>query len=76
MVTLATQERSAYGTELLALAGTGEYGSMPEVCRNTVRETESVSPRPAESTFYTQRHAVYKSLYPALKPVFGKIGEL
>src|SRR5580700_362642 len=34
VVTLETQEGSAYGAALLALAGTGEYGSVPEVCRN------------------------------------------
>ena len=33
VVTLETQEGSAYGAALLALAGTGEYGSVPEVCR-------------------------------------------
>ena len=44
VVTLETQEGSAYGAALLALAGTGEYGSVPEVCRAAIRETDSVSP--------------------------------
>ena len=43
-MTLETQEGSAYGAALLALAGTGEYGSVPEVCRAAIRETDSVSP--------------------------------
>ena len=30
VVTLETQEGSAYGAALLALAGTGEYGSVPD----------------------------------------------
>ena len=42
VVTLETQEGSAYGAALLALAGTGEYASVPEVCRAAIRETESV----------------------------------
>jgi xylulokinase len=76
VVTLATQEGSAYGAALLALAGTGEYASVPDVCRRAIRETESVSPRPAETAHYDQAYSVYRALYPALRPIFGKIAEL
>ena len=76
VVTLETQEGSAYGAALLALAGTGEYGSVPEVCRATIREVNSVAPRPAEATFYAKGHRVYRAIYPALKPVFGEIANL
>jgi xylulokinase len=76
VVTLETQEGSAYGAALLALAGTGEYGSVPEVCRNAIRETESVSPQPVEAAYYARAHGVYQALYPALKPIFGRIAEL
>jgi xylulokinase len=76
VVTLETQEGSAYGAALLALAGTGEYGSVPEVCRHAIRETESVSPRAEEAAYYTRAHAVYQALYPALRPIFGRIAEL
>jgi xylulokinase len=76
VVTLETQEGSAYGAALLALAGTGEYGSIGEVCRVSIRETESVSPRPAETAFYGKAYQVYTALYPALKPIFGQIAEL
>jgi len=76
VVTLETQEGSAYGAALLALAGTGEYASVVDVCRQAVRETESVSPQPAESAWYAKAHGVYQALYPALKPVFGRIAEL
>ncbi len=76
VVTLETQEGSAYGAALLALAGTGEYSSVPDVCRNTIRETESVSPRPVETAYYGVAHRIYQSLYPALKPIFGKIAAL
>ncbi len=73
VVTLETQEGSAYGAALLALAGTGEYASVPEVCRATIREVESVAPRAAEAAFYAKGHQIYRALYPALKPVFGQI---
>ncbi|HEY1336872.1 MAG TPA: xylulokinase [Bryobacteraceae bacterium] len=70
---LASQEGSAYGAALLALAGTGEYGSVPEVCRAAIRETDSVAPQAADAAFYEKAHRIYQSLYPALKPVYREI---
>ena len=55
VVTLATQEGSAYGAALLALAGTGAYGSVQEVCRAAIREVDMLAPRPAEAAFYAKR---------------------
>ncbi|HUK18258.1 MAG TPA: xylulokinase [Bryobacteraceae bacterium] len=76
VVTLETQEGSAYGAALLALAGTGEYAGVPEVCRAAIRETASVSPLDADVAFYRAAHRVYQSLYPALKPVYAQIAAL
>ena len=76
MVTINSTEGSAYGAALLALAGTGEYGSVQEVCRGAIRETDSVSPDAAEAAFYEKGHTVYQALYPALKPIFGEIAAL
>ncbi len=76
VVTLQTQEGSAYGAALLALAGTGEYGSVPDVCRTAIRETNSESPDPARASFYAKGHRVYAALYPALKPAYQSIAAL
>ncbi len=76
VVTLETQEGSAYGAALLALAGTGEYASVPEVCRAAIREVDSVSPCGPDADFYRKGHRVYAALYPALKPAFGQIAAL
>src|SRR5271157_1246361 len=76
VVTLETQEGSAYGAALLALAGTGVYGSVPEVCRAAIRETESVSPSAAAVAFYENAHRVYQALYPALKPIYSQMAGL
>jgi xylulokinase len=72
VVTLETQEGSAYGAALLALVGAGAYSSVTEICRAVIREVESVSPRAAESEVYGRGHAVYRALYPALKPVLAE----
>jgi xylulokinase len=76
VVTLETQEGSAYGAALLALAGTGAYASVPEVCRAVIRETESVTPVDADATFYARAHRVYQAFYPALKSLYKQIAEL
>jgi xylulokinase len=76
VVRLATQEGSAYGAALIALAGSGEYGSITEVCRVAIHEVDSMAPRDSEAAFYEQGHRVYQSLYPALKAAFGQINNL
>lgn len=67
---LETQEGSAYGAALLALAGTGEYGSVREVSQAAVREIDSVGPRPRETQIYAAGHHTYQALYPALQPFY------
>src|SRR6185369_6463172 len=67
VVTLETQEGSAYGAALLAQVGTGECGTIQEVCRKAIREVSTAEPDPAEQSAYTERHAIYQSLYPALR---------
>jgi xylulokinase len=69
VVTLASQEGSAYGAALLALVGTGTFGSVPEVCSAVIREQESVLPRSGESAVYRHGHTIYQALYPALRAV-------
>ncbi len=76
VMTLASQEGSAYGAAILALVGTGVYSSVPEACRAVIREVESVLPRPHESQWYRRGHEVYRTLYPTLKPVYSLIENL
>lgn len=70
---LETQEGSAYGAALLAMVGTGEYASVPEACAATIREADSVEPRAEESALYSRAHDVYCALYPALRPLYGRM---
>jgi xylulokinase len=76
VVTLETQEGSAYGAALLALAGTGERGSVRDICHEAIHEIGCVSPRAEESAIYQNGHSVYRALYPALKPVYHMIAHL
>ena len=47
VVTLETQDGSAYGAALLAMTGTGAYASVQEACQKAIRTVDSVSPAPA-----------------------------
>jgi xylulokinase len=67
VVTLASQEGSALGAALLAMVGTGEYGSVPEVCAAVIREDARVEPGAENVEVYRRGHRVYQALYPALK---------
>ena len=73
VVSLATEDSSAYGASLLAMVATGEFASVPEVCKAVVRETSSLTPRSLDSKQYGQSHKIYQSLYPALKPFYRMI---
>src|SRR5580658_3574187 len=70
VATIANQEGSAYGAALLAMVGTGEFASVPEACRATIREAESVIPREEESRIYAEEYKTWRALYPALRPIF------
>ncbi len=70
VVTLASQEGSALGAALLAMVGTGEYASVPEVCGAVIREAARVEPGAENTAVYARGHRVFQSLYPALQPVF------
>src|SRR5450755_297921 len=74
VVTLETQEGSAYGAALLALSE--QYGSVPEMCRIAIKETDSVTPDAGAAAFYAKAHKVYQSMYPALKPICAEIAGL
>ncbi|HKW99612.1 MAG TPA: xylulokinase [Bryobacteraceae bacterium] len=76
VVTLETQEGSAYGAVLLAMVGTGAFASVANACRAVIRETKLVGPRVDESAFYRDGHGIYRALYPALKPVFQRISRM
>lgn len=72
VVTLATQEGSAYGAALLALVGGGAFASVPEVCSAVIKEQDMVDANPQLASFYAGEHRAYQSLYPALKPFYHR----
>ncbi|MCC6537644.1 MAG: xylulokinase [Bryobacterales bacterium] len=77
VVTLATQEGSAFGAALLAMTGTGAFASVPEACRAAVKEVEvrHPDPLPATGVAYRKAYAAYQALYPRLKPIYPSLAD-
>jgi len=75
VVTLSTQEGSAYGAALLAMVGSGEFAGVPEACSAVIRETDSILPD-GDAAFYARAHRVYAEIYSSLAPTFTAISRL
>ncbi len=76
VVTTNAEEGPAYGVALLAAVGTGAFSSVPEACRTTIKVVSQTEPDPAATAVYEEYYGVYRGLYPRLKGVFSKLGEL
>ena len=73
VATLETQEGSAYGAGLLAMAGSGRFASVEAACRGAVRETLTVEPGAEAAAVYERGYATYTQLYPALKAIYPRL---
>jgi xylulokinase len=69
VVTLHVEEGSAYGAALLAVAGS-EGAGVEGICREAIREVDSIDPQKDERDYYRRGYETYRSLYPALRPIF------
>ncbi len=67
VVRLETEEGSAYGAALLALAGCERGGDVRGVCEEAVNERDIVPPDTQWRDVYLVGHKTYQSLYPAVK---------
>ena len=74
IVTVNATEGGAFGSAILAMVGAGIYDSVETACETVIAETSSTQPTEA-ATDYNRHLEVYKSLYPALKPIFPTITE-
>ncbi|MBE3574375.1 MAG: xylulokinase, partial [Firmicutes bacterium] len=69
---VSSAEGPAFGAALLAAVGTGAYASVEEACRATIRVEDRLSPDPARRAAYAKAYGLYRDLYPALRPLFGR----
>lgn len=69
IATMRTEEGAAYGAGLLASVGAGWFDTVEEACESSVVTTVVAEPSP-DAELYKGVHDRYRSLYPALAPVF------
>ena len=73
IATLQTQEGSAYGAALLAMVGTGAFGTVQEACREVISEQRRDEPQEALEAVYKKSYTLFRELYPALKPIYPRM---
>ena len=70
--TVATEEGAAFGAGLLALIGSGHFPDSGSAVASIVEARPAA--RPSDDVArYTQAHARYRELYPALRPTFQSL---
>jgi xylulokinase len=73
VVTINVTEGAAFGAALLAGVGAGVYPTVQEACQSVIHVTRRVEPIPAHVSRYAEGYAIYRSLYPALRPAFDRL---
>lgn len=76
VVTVNAEEGPAYGAALLAAVGAGEYSSIDEACRATIRTATETKPNRTARRYYDRAMPVYQQLYRSLATDFRQIAAL
>ncbi|HEX6803831.1 MAG TPA: xylulokinase [Terriglobales bacterium] len=71
---LAAEEGAAYGGALLAGVGAKWWSSVEEACDAVVKVQKRVKPAPSALETMRRQYENYRLLYPALKPLFARMG--
>ena len=75
IVTLNVTQGAAYGAALLAGVGAGVYADVADACGQVLQATDQTPPGETVR-YYEDHYAIYRTLYPALRPTFTSITEL
>ncbi len=67
------EEGPGYGAAILAAVGCGEYATVEEAASKLIRVVNTIEQDPAIVAEYEKRYQVFRSIYPALVPVFDEI---
>ena len=70
---VSAEEGAAYGAALLAGVGAGVWPTADAACDSVVQVAKRIPPHPADRATLQQLYGAYRSLYPALRPVFHNL---
>ena len=68
---LESEQGPGMGGAILAMVACGAYPTVADACARLVHTAETVEPDPDTAGRYELRYRQFRSLYPALKPVFA-----
>ena len=68
-----TEQGPGYGGAMLAMVGCGRFESVQAAADALVEVAAVVEPDPALTARYEARYRQYRTIYPALKPVFARL---
>lgn len=70
---LDKEEGPSLGAAMLAAVGTGKYEDVESAAGQIIHIVSTVEPDPEIAARYEEKYQQFKSIYPALKPVFDTI---
>ena len=70
-----TEEGPGYGGAMLAMVGCGEYESVKSCADALVSVTSSIEPDAELAAAYEERYNKFRTIYPAVKPLFQILKE-
>lgn len=70
---IESEEGPAMGGAMLAAVANGEYASVEEIAAKFVKVVDTVEPDPEIAAKYEEKYQQFKTIYPALKPVYDVI---
>lgn len=73
VATLAVREAACLGAALLGGLATGVFTSLTEAVDRLVRTDAVYTPDPIRHEMYLEKYDVYRSLYPALRPICHRL---
>jgi xylulokinase len=76
LVTVNTTEGAAYGAALLAGVGCGIFSDTDAACAEAVKITGSTAPQDINVKKYDRLYAIYQELYPTLKDISHRLGQV
>lgn len=72
--TMEAEEGPGMGGAMLAAVACGAYKSVEDMAAHTVRVAATQRPDPEIAARYEDRYAQFRTLYPALRPIFPALG--
>ncbi len=75
IVTVSSEEGTAFGTALLAATGAGIFKSVEQACKSMIKIIERIAPNPVNNV-YEKIYSEYRLLYPLLKGTFHRISDI